>query len=208
MVNDLLRAGIVVHSRVTEPGIHTSGHAGRSEQRRMIELLRPRCFVPVHGTLHHLLRHAELARSLGVETTLVVESGTPVVVDETGLSRDPEIPHGRIPIALGGEPIGAEALQQRSDLARTGVALVCVVLDLRGGLAATPTVSTRGVPQVDAQPAALRAVALEVSRAAGSYRDGRGLPFEDFLRRAARRKLEDLSSTRPVVELSVVRLDA
>jgi len=207
MVNDLLRAGVIVHSRITEPGIHTSGHAGRSEQRRMIELVRPSCFVPVHGTLHHLLRHAELARSLGVQQTLVVESGTPVLVDDAGVSRDAEVPHGRIPISIGGEPIGANELQSRTELARTGVAVVCVVLDRKGGLVATPAVSTRGVPHVDEQPTALRAVALELSRAANSYRDGGGLGFEDFLRRAARRKLDELSGTRPVIELSVVRLD-
>ncbi len=208
MLNDLLRAGIVVHSRITQPGVHTSGHAGRSEQRRMIELLRPRCFVPVHGTLHHMRRHEELARSLGVKTTLVVESGTPVVVDAEGISADPAIVHGRVPIALGGEPIGPGSLQSRSELGRNGVAVVSVVVNWDGGLAAPPAVTTRGVPQVDEVPTALRAVSLEVARAAAGYRDGRGLAFEDFLRRAARRKLEDLSGTRPLIELSLVRLDA
>lgn len=208
MINDLLRAGVLVHSRITDPGIHTSGHAGRSEQRRMIELLQPRCFVPVHGTLHHLLRHAELARSLGIDTTMVVESGTPVTVDAEGLTREAAVAHGRIPIAVGGEPIGPGALHQRSELARAGIAIVCLVLDRRGALVASPAVSTRGVPQVDEEPAALRAVALEVARAANGYREGGGLAFEDFLRRAARRKLEDLSGTRPTIEVSVVRLDS
>jgi ribonuclease J len=46
MQNDLLRLGVTLHTRVTAPGIHTSGHAARKEQRRMLELVRPRCFLP------------------------------------------------------------------------------------------------------------------------------------------------------------------
>ncbi|HWA76957.1 MAG TPA: ribonuclease J [Polyangiaceae bacterium] len=207
MINDLLRAGVLVHSRITEPGIHTSGHAGRSEQQRMIELLRPRCFLPVHGTLHHLLRHEKLARSLGIARTLVVENGTPVLFDGETLSAEPEVAHGKIPISLGGEPLDDDTLQARTDLSRTGVALVSLALSRDGTLAGPPQVTTRGVPAVDGEVASLRAVAAELARAAASFRDGRGLPFEDFLRRVARRKLEDLSGTRPVVEVSVLRLD-
>src|SRR5690606_38553661 len=75
MMADLLRRGVHLHSRISDPDVHTSGHAGRSEQLRMLELTRPRAFLPVHGTLHHLLRHAELARSWGVAETLVIENG-------------------------------------------------------------------------------------------------------------------------------------
>jgi ribonuclease J len=206
MMNDLLRAGILVHSRITEPEVHTSGHAGRSEQSRMIELVRPRCFVPVHGTLHHLLRHQALAHSLGIGETLVVENGTPVVCDGEKLGADAEVRHGRVPIAVGGEALDDANLRSRVELARSGLAVLCVVLDQHGALAAPPQVSTRGVPAVDERPASLRAVGLEVARAASTYREGRSLGFEDFLKRVARRKLEDLSGTRPVVELSVLRL--
>ena len=51
MQNDLLRHGVLLKNRISDPGVHTSGHAGRSEQRRMLELVRPRCFLLVHGTL-------------------------------------------------------------------------------------------------------------------------------------------------------------
>lgn len=207
MLNDLLRAGIIVHSRITEPGVHTSGHAGRSEQQRMIELLRPRCFVPVHGTLHHMLRHEKLAHSLGVTRTLVVENGTPVVCDGHSLTREPEVPHGKIPIALVGEPLDDDTLQARTDLSRTGVALLSLVFGRDGTLASPPQVATRGVPAVDEEPTALRQVAAELARAAATFREGRALGFEDFLKRVARRKIEDLSGTRPVIELNVMRLE-
>lgn len=207
MINTLLRAGVRVHSRITDPGVHTSGHAGRSEQQRMIELVRPRCFLPVHGTLHHLLRHAELARSLGVERTLVVENGTPVVCDGDRLWTEPEVSHGRVPIAIGGETLDFDVLRTRGELGRSGVAVVSIVLDAKRRLAAAPEVSTKGIPNVDGSSQAQRAVALEVARVAESFRHGNGADFVDVLRRSARRRLEDLSGTRPLVEVQVVNLD-
>jgi ribonuclease J len=208
MLNDLLRRGLIVKTRITEPGVHTSGHAGRSEQRRMMSLVRPRCFLPVHGTLHHLLRHAELAEQVGIRERLVVENGTPVLCDGTSLSRDAEVTHGRVPIAFGGEPLERPILQSRSDISRNGLVVACLVLDRHGALAAPPRITSRGVPAVDERPSSLRALALELERAFGTYREGRGLALEDFLRRTVRRKLEDLSGTRPIIEIELVRLEA
>ena len=67
-------------------------------------------------------------------------------------------------------------------------------------------VTARGIPAVDDDAASLRAVALEVARAVGNFREGRSLGLEDFVKRTARRKLEALSGTRPLVEVSVVQL--
>jgi len=207
MMNDLLRLGITVRSRITDPGVHTSGHAGQSEQRRMIELVRPRCFMPVHGTLHHMLRHEKLGRSLGLETSIVVENGTPVICDGESLVRDAPVRAGKVSIAFGGERLDSATLQARSELSRFGIATMGLVIDRKGGLRAPPEVSSRGVPLVDRDPAALRALALEAERAVTSYREGRGLSFEEFVRRAVRRKLEDLSGTRPLLDLKIVRLE-
>jgi ribonuclease J len=201
-----LRRGVIVHTRFNEPGVHTSGHAGRSEQTRMIELTRPRCFLPVHGTLHHLLRHAELGRTLGVEQTLVVENGSVVGFDGKQLSRVDEVPHGRVPIALGGEALTGENLQRRQELARCGIAHVALALAGKK-LLGPPAISTRGIPRVDGDEAALRSLALEAARAVEQFREGRGLELGEHVRRSVRRKLEDLSGTRAIVEVQVVRVD-
>jgi ribonuclease J len=203
MVNALHRRGLTVHTRITEPGVHTSGHAGRSEQTRMLELTRPRCFMPVHGTLHHLLRHAELGRSLGVADALVVENGSVVAFDGQHLSKVDEVQHGRVPVAIGGEALSPENLHRRQELARSGIAVVALALAGRR-LLGPPVVTTRGIPCVDGDDHALRSVALEAARAVEQFRDGRGLELPEHVRRTVRRKLEDLSGTRPVVEVSVL----
>ena len=207
MMNDLLRAGITLKTRFSDPAVHTSGHAGRSEQSRMIELCRPNCFLPVHGTLHHLLRHQELARELGVSETTVVENGTPVVCDGQKLWKDERVPHGRVAIAIGGEELSSQTHQRRLELGRSGIAFVCLVIDRNEQLAVPPSVRTRGVPLVDNDEPALRAVAKEIARAVETFRGGRGLALAEFVRRAARRKLEDLSGTRPIVEVETLELD-
>ena len=206
MMNDLLRAGITLNTRFSDPGVHTSGHAGRSEQTRMIELCRPNCFLPVHGTLHHLLRHQELARDLGVSETAVVENGTPIVCDGHKLWKDERVPHGRVAIAVGGEELSSQTHQRRLELGRSGIAFVSLAIDRADKLAVPPAVRTRGVPLVDGDEQALRAVAKEVARAVETFRGGRGLGLAEFVRRAARRKLEDLSGTRPIVEVETLEL--
>jgi ribonuclease J len=207
MMNDLLRRGITLKTRFSDPGVHTSGHAGRSEQTRMIELCRPKCFLPVHGTLHHLLRHEELARELGVNETAVVENGTPVVCDGEALWKDSAVPHGRIAIAVGGEALSSDTHQRRVELGRLGIAFVSLAVGRDGKPAAHPAVRTRGVPLLDNDSTALRAVARELARSVDTFHPGRGMTLAEFVRRAARRKLEDLSGTRPIVEVEILELE-
>jgi ribonuclease J len=199
MQNDLLRQGVTLHTRATAPGIHTSGHAAQKEQRRMLELTRPRCFLPIHGTLSHLRHHAELARDFGVREVRVVEDGVPVVCDGDALALEAPVQQGRIAVAIGGEPLSGETLKERADLARSGVVVAALTLDRAGASIAPPRVVVRGVPSVTT--GVVRAIEREVARSLEIYREGRGLSLEDFVRRGVRRKLEEVSGTRPVVEV-------
>ena len=208
MMNDLLRLGVRVHSRATDPEVHTSGHPGRSELKRMIELVRPRCFLPVHGTLHHLERHAALATSLGISEAIVVENGTPVVCDGRSLRADGRVSHGKISVAKGGEPLSEEALRGRAELGRSGIVVVALVLDDVQGDRAAVRIVARGVPAVTGDGDAVRRLEQEAARAVGSFREGRGVSLEEFVRRAVRRAAEDLSGTRPIVEVLITRAPA
>src|SRR6185295_12566303 len=64
-INGLTRQGArVLYSQISN--VHTSGHAHKEEQRLMINLVKPRYFVPIHGELHHLMAHARTAEACGV----------------------------------------------------------------------------------------------------------------------------------------------
>jgi ribonuclease J len=121
----LLRRGFRVTSRALDGRVHVSGHASRVEQTRMIELVRPRGFIPLHGTRHHLVRHAALAASLGVPETLVLENGDVGLVDDGLLRQEGRWTSGRVHLGFGREVPG-EILKERSTLAAEGVVFVVV----------------------------------------------------------------------------------
>jgi ribonuclease J len=207
MVNDFLRMGVSVRWRPTDPNLHTSGHAGRSEQEQMIEWVRPETFIPVHGTLHHMLRHEQLARGLGVSETLVVENGVPVRILEQGpLERDRPVHHGLTRIAFGGEELDHDTRKRRTELSRSGVAVVALGLTERPRkIQFGPTFSAFGIPTVDRDPSAARAVRREVERVVLDHSDRSPLPLEEAVRRGVRRLIHDWTGVSPVVEVHVER---
>lgn len=205
MMGALLRRGVHLHTRANEPGVHTSGHAGRSEQQKMLALVRPATFVPVHGTLHHLVRHAELARARGVAQVHVIENGTPVVLCRDELTLDGEVPHGRVAVARGGMPLDDDILRRRAELARSGVVSVALALDGRDRLLGAPSVLARGVPGADDDDEVLGLTARAVERALERVRNWRRVNLAEELRRAARRALHEECGIRPVVEVHLLR---
>lgn len=208
MQNDLLRLGVDVRSRLTDPDVHTSGHAGRSEQAQMIEWLRPDAFIPVHGTLHHMRKHRDLALELGVPDTVVVENGTPVRIPKAGpLSVERPVRHGITRIAIGGEELDAETRRRRQDLGRSGVAVVALAVgEKRNRIEFGPTFSAFGIPTVDGDASAKRAVRREVERVVSEHNSRSALPLEESIRRAVRRMIQDWTGTRPVVEVHLDRV--
>jgi ribonuclease J len=208
MMNNFLRAQIVLHTRITDPTVHASGHAHRDEQLRMIELTQPRSFMPVHGTLHHLMRHAELARNAGVGETIVAENGEVVVLsaESRPMRKDGKVPVGRV-ATFRGEDLDDNVLRERSEIGRTGVAFVSLVFDRNGALAAPPEVRARGIA-ADHGPV-LHAVARAIGRAfAGASAsvlssDERA---SELARTVARRAFDDEVGQRPQVSVAVTRL--
>ena len=107
----------------------------------MIELVRPRAFVPVHGTLHHLTRHAELAREVGVETRACSRTATSRSSTRRGVKKTGKVQVGRVHVAFG-RAIPPAQLRERVILAAEGVVAVTIVM--RPEAAPDVRVSTRG----------------------------------------------------------------
>lgn len=209
LMGDLLRQGVEVRNWITDPGVHVSGHAHRSEQRRMLELARPRSFVPVHGTLHHLVRHAALAREVGVGDVLVLENGDVAELDGGALAKAGRVEVGRV-ATWDGQELVESVLSERASLGRAGVVHVTLVADARGKLAAPPAVVARGVAAESLTESATRKVALEVARTLGETPWAVERPSDeaiaDVARAAARRAFEAIVGKKPVAMATVVRL--
>ncbi len=207
MMADFLRLGAHLVTRITDRRIHASGHAHQAEQLRMIELTRPRAFLPVHGTLHHLVRHAALARDAGVGELLVVENGEVVeLTADAAPAKKGKVVTGKVATANGDE-LAEEVIRERAQLGRSGVAFVSVVLDRQGASAARPHVVARGAIDPQSQGVA-RKVELAVAQAldlCDARTRGSDEAVGEAVRQAARRALESHTGGRPVVVVTVTR---
>ncbi|MCA9531184.1 MAG: ribonuclease J [Myxococcales bacterium] len=154
MVDRLERIGVRVRSRKTDPDVHASGHACEEEQRALIRLLRPASFIPIHGTFHHMHRHAAVARDESVEDVLVVDDGDVVGLTEDSMRIVERAPAGRVHVGAG-RTITETMLRERALLAELGCATVAVPVYPDGRLAGRPRVTARGALQEERAEATL-----------------------------------------------------
>lgn len=205
LIDNLERGGMRVLQRFDDPKLHVSGHACRDEQRKLIDIVRPQTFVPVHGTYHHLKRHAALARDAGVAETVVIENGAVLELDETSARLGQSAPSGRVHIQAGSE-LAPVVLRDRMLMAEVGIVLVTLAVDGQGALRARPRVLTRGVVWEDAERDLLEEVTNEAELAVNKL----PLPTDDdALRdaaaRAVRRVFRDEVGFRPLTHCVVLR---
>ncbi|NWF65176.1 MAG: ribonuclease J [Chloroflexi bacterium] len=146
-INRLLRRGAkVIHDGIAP--IHVSGHASQEEQKLLINLVRPKHFMPIHGELRQLVRHAELAQQLGIdqENIIVAENGQVVELVGKKILRGERIPGDYVFVT--GESIGDidhDVMRERSQLARNGILLIDISIDKKNGrLLHDPEIITRG----------------------------------------------------------------
>jgi ribonuclease J len=209
VMNDLLRRGVELRSWWSDRTVHVSGHAHREEQRRMIELCRPRAFVPVHGTLHHLLRHAALAREVGVPEVCVLENGDAAELDEAHFTKSARVHAGRVHV-FAQRPIAPSVLNERKALAAHGVAHVVVRVDARGRPVGEVVLQTRGVidEALDGHvlaSARSEAVAALEELAAGEL-PASDAEVADAARQAVRRAFGRVLGSKPVTTATVLRV--
>jgi ribonuclease J len=206
LLNDLTRRGLEVITRFEEPGVHVSGHAARPEQQRMIEILRPRSFLPIHGMLHHLLRHENLAASLGVPCTCVLEDGDVGELSADRLTKVGRWPSGRVHVAFG-LVVAPEVVRERRALAAGGLAVAVVRIDSEGLLVGDVEIVSRGILGHGVAPRLVSEAARCVKQALGALspaaRADRGL-LENTVRLSIRRALADATGYKPDVEVVVV----
>ncbi|HEV2414444.1 MAG TPA: ribonuclease J [Candidatus Dormibacteraeota bacterium] len=147
-VNNLYRHGArVFYSEVGN--VHVTGHAQRAELREMLDAVRPRYFIPVHGEYRQLLLHSELARESGVpdENIIVVEDGETVELTATSMTRGEKIGTGLVYVdGLGVGDVEQVVLRDRRQLAEDGILVVTLTLDRdTGSVRAGPDLISRGV---------------------------------------------------------------
>ncbi len=146
-INRIMRFGANVIYDAIAP-VHVSGHASQEEQKLLINLVKPKHFLPIHGELRQLKRHAWLAEQVGIpaENIVVVENGQTVELTDGKLKLGERIPGGYV--FVDGESIGDidhDVMKEREQLARNGIVIIDLSMNKKTGrLAHEPEVLTRG----------------------------------------------------------------
>ena len=210
-IDNLFRQGArVLHSRVAL--VHVHGHGSREELKMMLNLVRPKYFVPVHGEYRHLVAHAELAQGSGMpaENTFVLEDGDVLELDEASGRVVGEVAAG--PVFVDGNRlwVGDEkVLEERRRLARQGiVVVVATVNEASGDLLAPPEMLSSGFAELDESEELLQkasekvqttleqelANVLDFGRVEGRLVE----VLSDFLYQETRRRPSVLANVKPV----------
>lgn len=146
-INRLLQRGADVIYDAIAP-VHVSGHASQEEQRQLLQTVKPKHFIPIHGELRHLKQHALLALESGIEpeNIAVVENGTVIEFRQGRMSIGERIPGGYVFVdGSGVGDIGPSIMKEREALARDGFVMVHLQIDQKTGrLRSTPEIETRG----------------------------------------------------------------
>ncbi|MGF1487101.1 MAG: ribonuclease J [Prochloraceae cyanobacterium] len=127
-------------------GIHVSGHGSREDHKLMLALTRPKFFMPVHGEHRMLVKHAEMARSMGIpaENMVVTRNGDIVELSATSIEVVGQVPSG-IELVDRAGVVHNNVMKDRQKLAEDGVITVAAALDWKGKIIAQPEIHLRGV---------------------------------------------------------------
>jgi ribonuclease J len=147
------REANVIYDNGNNGLIHVSGHGSQEELRLLINLVRPKFFIPVHGNYGNLRKHAQLAMETGaVEHTIIIEDGDVLELDKNDARKRDKVATGRILIDSGSNNDVVEelVLRDRRILSEDGVVLVVLLINKRTGqVEQQPEVVMRGFGGAD-----------------------------------------------------------
>jgi len=150
MIDHLFRREAhVIYEDGSTPPVHVSGHASQEELKLIINLVKPKYFIPIHGEYRQLKLHAELAASMhgSVGSVILIESGDILEFDELGARKSGRVNVGRICIDSGSRTDVVEDLviKDRRHLSEDGFVLPVIAINkLTGKVEVSPEIVTRG----------------------------------------------------------------
>jgi ribonuclease J len=168
LINHMARRGADVVYGTMNPPVHVSGHGSSEELRLVLNLVRPRFFVPIHGEYRQMARHAQLAQHLrysGLEDTFVLESGDTLEIDGKGARKGQPVTVGRICIDSGtlDEVVEDMVIRDRRHLSEDGFVLPIIAINKHTGRCeGLPEIVTRGFISMDDDSAQVMLEARQV----------------------------------------------
>ena len=150
MIDHMARRGADVMYGSMNPPLHVSGHASVEEMKLVLNLVRPRYFMPIHGEFRQLSKHARLAEHLrfaGLEDTFVMETGDVLEIDHHGARKGGKVPVGRVCIDSGSvdDVVQEVVIRDRRHLSEDGIVLPIIAINRHTGrVEGLPEIVSRG----------------------------------------------------------------
>jgi len=150
MVDHMSKRGADVLYGSMNPPLHVSGHASVEEMKLVLNLLRPRYFMPIHGEYRQLSKHARLAehlRFVGLEDSFIMESGEILEIDHHGARKAGRVPVGRVCIDSGSidDVVQEVVIRDRRHLSEDGIVLPIIAINRQTGrMESLPEIVSRG----------------------------------------------------------------
>lgn len=147
VVNALMKRDVeVIYEKMYE--VHASGHACQEDLKLMIGLVKPKYFIPVHGEQKHLIKHAMLARAMGIDekNIYIAEIGETIELTENYIKKVGTVTAGDVYVdGLGVGDVGNVVLNDRKKLSQDGIIIVVATIDAHGGYVVSgPDIVSRG----------------------------------------------------------------
>jgi ribonuclease J len=146
------RRALVYYDDGGRAPLHVSGHASQEELKLILNLVRPKYFIPIHGEYRQLFRHAALAHQVGSVSgeVIMLESGQPVEFTGQGAKRLQPVPAGRVLVDSGSlEEVEDVVIRDRKHLSEDGVVVPIIAIDKHSGRIESSEIVTRGFLSTD-----------------------------------------------------------
>ncbi len=208
MMNHVAKRGADLVYGSMNPPVHVSGHASVEELKLILNLVRPRYFIPLHGEYRQMAKHASLARNLshaGMEQAFVLETGQTVEIDSRGARMGPKVAVGRVCIDSGSldEVVEDMVIRDRRHLSEDGFVLPIVAINKQTGKCeGLPEIVSRGFVSLEDSVVMMQEARLVVARtlenSSAEERTDWGV-MQEKIRADLKRYLTKQTSRRPLI---------
>jgi ribonuclease J len=208
MINHLARRGADVVYGAMNPPIHVSGHGSAEELRLVLNLVRPKYFLPIHGEYRQLAKHAQLAQHLshwGLQGTFLLESGETLEIDKAGARRGETVTVGRVCIDSGtlDEVVEDMVIRDRRHLSEDGFVLPIIAINKHTGKPeGLPEIVSRGFISLEDSAEVMqqaRQVVLKTLESSSSEERGDWSIMQEKIRADLKRFLTKQTQRRPLI---------
>jgi len=205
MLDHMFRRRALVYYDNSAGTIHVSGHASQEEQKLLLQLVKPKYFIPVHGEYRHLFRHAALAHQIGCVSgeILLLEDGKTIEFSEDGAHRRDPVTAGRVCVDSGSlEEIEEVVIRDRKHLSEDGVVVSIIAIDKHTGkMESHPEIVTRGLMSDNGQEliAGARAVIINTVEQSNAEEKSDWSVIKEKIRVDLKRYINKHTSKRPLI---------